>query len=181
MKASAFIATSLDGYIARPDGDLDWLFSAAPTEGAEPQDYGYNRFMATVDTIVMGRHTFEKVLTFGRWPYEGKQVVVLTSHDLDVPGELRESVRAMAGDPADVLAALERRGVQHVYVDGGQTIQRFLRSGRLDRLIVNTVPVLIGRGIPLFGSTATDIRLRHVSTHAYPSGLVQNEYVSAAP
>jgi dihydrofolate reductase len=178
MKASAFIATSLDGYIARRNGELDWLFSATPSGGQGAEDYGYSAFIATVDTIVMGRHTFEKVLTFGAWPYAGKQVIVLTTRPLEIPEHLRASVRTMSGEPADVLNRLEEQGVRHVYVDGGATIQRFLGSNALDRLILNTVPVLIGDGISLFGTTPRDIRLRHLQTRAYPGGLVQSEYVS---
>ena len=176
MKVSAFIATSLDGYIARRDGNLDWLFAAAPTGGDTAEDYGYGEFMATVDTIVMGRNTYEKVRTFGAWPYAGKQVLVLTTKPLEIPEELRSSVRTLAGSPGEVVANLAAAGARHAYVDGGQTIQRFLDAGLLGRLIVNTVPVLIGDGIPLFGRARTDIRLAHVRTRAYPTGLVQNEY-----
>ena len=176
MKASAFIATSLDGYIARRDGTLDWLFASAPTGGDTAEDYGYREFIASVDTIVMGRNTYEKVRTFGAWPYEGKRVVVLTSRPLDIPPELRDSVRTAAGTPEDVVAALAASGVKHAYVDGGQTIQRFLDAGLLESLIVSTVPVLIGDGVRLFGPTRGDIPLQHVRTRAFPTGLVQNEY-----
>lgn len=176
MKVSAFIATSLDGYIARPDGNLDWLFATAPSGGEAAEDYGYSEFIATVDTIVMGRHTYDKVRTFGTWPYTGKQVVVLTTRALDIPAELRASVRTLSGTPHEVAAALSAMGSRHVYVDGGQTIQRFLDAGLLERLIVSTVPVLIGDGIPLFGHGRGDVRLAHVRTRAYPTGLVQNEY-----
>lgn len=176
MKASAFIATSLDGYIARRDGNLDWLFSAAPTGGDAAEDYGYREFIDTVDTIIMGRNTYEKVRTFGTWPYDGKQVVVLTTRPIDIPPELQGSVRAAAGAPAEVVAGLAAAGGRHAYVDGGQTIQRFLDAGLLERLIVNTVPVLIGDGIPLFGRARADITLAHVRTRTYSSGLVQNEY-----
>jgi dihydrofolate reductase len=176
MKTSAFIATSLDGYIARRDGTLDWLLSAAGTGGEAAEDYGYRDFIDSVDTIIMGRNTWEKVLTFHEWPYHGKQVVVLTTRPLDIPGELRSSVRTAAGAPADVAAALAVAGARHAYVDGGQTIQRFLDAGLLGSLIVSTVPVLIGDGIPLFGRTPADIRLAHVRTRTFATGLVQNEY-----
>ena len=176
MKASAFVAASLDGYIARRDGNLDWLFSAAPAGADATDDYGYREFMDTVDTIIMGRNTYEKVRSFGAWPYHGKQVVVLTTRPLDIPAELRGSVRTAAGSPAEVMADIAAAGGSHAYVDGGQTIQRFLDAGILERLIVSTVPVLIGDGIPLFGPTRADIRLAHVRTRTYPTGLVQNEY-----
>ena len=179
MKVSAFIASSLDGYIARPDGNLDWLFSAAPTGGEAAEDYGYREFIETVDTVVMGRNTYEKVRTFGEWPYAGKQTVVLTTRPVDIPAEMRGSISTLSGAPAEILARISDAGGTHAYVDGGQTIRRFLEAGRLDRLIVSTVPVLIGEGIPLFGRVAADVRLSHVRTRAYPTGLVQNEYTVA--
>lgn len=181
MKASAFIATSLDGYIARPDGTLDWLVAAAPTGGDGAEDYGYAAFMATVDTLIMGRNTYDMVRTFDAWPYSGKQVVVLTTRPVDIPAALRDSVRSAAGSPAEVAAGVAAAGGRHAYIDGGQTIQRFLDAGLLDRLIVNTVPVLIGEGIPLFGRTRPDLRLTHVRTQTYPTGLVQTEYAVTYP
>src|SRR6266853_372252 len=128
MTVSVFIGTSLDGFIARPNGDLDWL----PEGGGEP--HGYDEFLASVDALVIGRKTFEKVLTFEAWPYGDKRVVVLSSHSVD------------------------------------------LCAGLIQRLIITRVPVLIGDGVPLFGALARDIRLRHVVTRQYPSGLVQSEY-----
>lgn len=179
MKVSAFIATSLDGYIARPDGSLDWLFAAAPTGGEGAEDYGYGEFLASVDTLILGRNTYDTVRTFEPWPYTGKQVVVLTTRPIDIPAALQDTVRSAAGSPAEVVARIAGAGGRHAYVDGGQTIQRFLDAGLLERLIVNTVPVLIGEGIPLFGRTRGDIRLAHVRTRTYTIGLVQNEYAVA--
>jgi riboflavin biosynthesis pyrimidine reductase len=86
----------------------------------------------------------------------------------------------MSGDPADIVAALEARGHRHVYVDGGVTIQRFLQAGCIDRLIITRVPMLIGSGIPLFGSLQKDIRLKHIATRQFKSGLVQSEYAIGA-
>ena len=174
MKASVFIATSLDGFIARQDGALDWL----PADGGEP--HGYNEFMATVDAIVIGRKTFETVLTFDAWPYGKKQVVVLTSRPsaLVVPDEAVCDV--MTATPSDVVTRLGERGMKHLYIDGGVTIQRFLEAGLIQRVIITGIPVLLGTGIPLFGSLSRDIRLEHVATRSYPSGLVQSEYVIAA-
>ena len=170
MTVSVFVGTSLDGFIARPNDDLDWL----PEGGGEP--HGYNEFMASVDTLVIGRKTFEKVLTLGAWPYGEKRVVVLSSRPVDLSAAHGGVVEQMAGSPAEIVSRLAARGAQHLYVDGGITIQRFLRAGLVHRLIITRVPVLIGEGIPLFGSLPRDVRLRHVATRNYPSGLVQSEY-----
>ena len=170
MKASVFIGTSLDGFIARPNGAFDFL----PEGGGEP--HGYQEFMATVDALVIGRNTFETVLAFSEWPYAGKPVFVLSSRSLPAvpPGA---EVEHMSGDPAAIVSRLAARGIQHIYVDGGVTIQRFLRAGLIQRLIITRVPVLVGTGIPLFGPLDRDIVLTHVATRQYPSGLVQSEYV----
>jgi dihydrofolate reductase len=170
MTASVFIGTSVDGFIARPNGDLDFL----PEGGGEP--HGYNEFIASVDAIVIGRKTFETVLAFETWPYGDKRVVVLSSRPVDFSAVRGGVVEQMAGPPADIVSELAARGVRHLYIDGGITIQGFLRAGAIQRLIITRVPVLIGEGVPLFGSLPRDIRLRHVATRHYPSGLVQSEY-----
>ena len=178
MRASVFIATSLDGYIARENGDLDWL----PADGgvSDGEDHGYGAFMASVDTIVMGRHTFEKVLTFGRWPYGEKPVVVLTSKSTGLPPLTAAKVEFMGGTPQEVVARLVERGTQHLYVDGGITIQRFLQAGLIQRVIITRIPIILGSGIPLFAPVGRDIKLQHVTTRQYPSGFVQSEYLVAA-
>jgi dihydrofolate reductase len=132
--------------------------------------------MASVDALVIGRGTFETVLAFDEWPYGEKRVVVLSSRPLDFSGVRGGRVEQMGGDPREIAARLDAEGVRHAYVDGGVTIQRFLRAGLIQRLIVTRVPVLIGDGIPLFGVLDADVRLRHVATRAYASGLVQSEY-----
>jgi len=173
VKASVFIGTSLDGFIARANGDLDFL----PPGGGEP--HGYDEFMATVDALVIGRKTFETVLTFEMWPYGDKLVFVLSTRPLATP-PLGAVVERMSGAPADIVSQLAARGIQHVYVDGGITIQRFLQAGLIQHLIITRVPVLIGAGIPLFGALQRDIALTHIATRQYASGLVQSEYVIAA-
>jgi dihydrofolate reductase len=170
MKASVFIGTSVDGFIARPDGALDFL----PPGGGEP--HGYDEFIASVDALVIGRNTFETVLKFPEWPYGSKRVVVLSSRPVDVSAVRGGHVEHMAGSPAEVVAKLEATGASHIYVDGGITIQRFLRAGLIQRLIITRVPVLIGTGIPLFGALPSDIHLRHVETRSYASGFVKTEY-----
>jgi dihydrofolate reductase len=171
VTASVFVGTSLDGFIARRDGALDWL----PPGGGE--EHGYTEFIATVDAIVIGRHTFETVLAFPTWPYGDKRVVVLSSRPLDLSAVRGGVVEQMAGAPADIVARLAASGAHHLYIDGGITIQRFLSAGLIQRVVITRVPVLIGDGIPLFGPVPHDIRLRHVATRQYSSGLVQSEYV----
>ena len=170
MKSSVFIATSLDGYIARLDGALDWL----PANGGEP--HGYNEFMATVDAMVIGRKTFETVLAFESWPYGATPVFVLTSRPDSLNAPADSACQFLAGAPAEVVDYLERLGFRHAYVDGGVTISRFLEAQLIDRMVVTRIPVVLGSGIPLFGQLARDIRFDHVATRAYASGMVQSEY-----
>jgi dihydrofolate reductase len=169
MLVSVFIGVSVDGFIARPDGTLDFL----PADGGEP--HGYNEFFASVDALVIGRKTFETVVAFPEWPYRDKRVVVLSGRPLDL-SRVPPSVEQMQGSPREIIPKLEARGFEHIYVDGGVTIQRFLREGLIQKLILTRVPVLIGQGIPLFGSLPKDIRLEHVETQHYQSGLVKTEY-----
>jgi dihydrofolate reductase len=173
MPVSVFVGTSVDGFIARSNGALDFL----PPGGGEP--HGYNEFIATVDAIVIGRKTFETVLPMDPWPYGEKRVVVLSSRPVDL-SKAKGAVEQMGGPPAEIVAKLAASGAHHLYVDGGITLQRFLRAGLVQRLVITRVPVLIGEGIPLFGSLPRDVRLRHIATRHYPSGLVQSEYEVAA-
>ena len=174
MIISVFIGTSVDGFIARLDGRLDFL----PEGGGEP--HGYNEFIAGIDAIVMGRKTFETVLGFPEWPYGKKRIVVLSSQRINLSAARGAVVEQMSGDPAEIVAKLAGSGARDLYIDGGITIQRFLRAGLIQRLIITRVPVLIGEGISLFGSLPGDVRLLHIATQQYPSGLVKSEYQIAA-
>ena len=169
MQASVFVGTSLDGFMARANGALDFL----PPGGGEP--HGYDEFMATVDALVIGRNTYDVVLAFPEWPYGDKPVFVLSTHAL-APAPPGAVVEHVSGAPAAVAAQLDARGFQHLYIDGGITIQQFLDAGLIQRIVVTRVPVLIGRGIPLFGPLQRDIKLEHIATRQYASGLVQSEY-----
>lgn len=173
MTASVFCGTSLDGFIARRDGSFDFLPDS-------PEPHGYEEFFASVDALVMGRKTWETALSFGAWPYGTKRVVVLSSRPVDLSAARGGNVEQMAGAPADIVARLAATGAHHLYIDGGLTVQRFLAAGQIQRIIVTRVPVLIGEGIPLFGALPRDVRLRHVATRTYPSGLVQSEYLVSA-
>lgn len=170
MKASVFIATSLDGYIARENGSFDWLPD-------DPEPHGYDEFMATVDALVIGRKTFEVAAAFDPWPYGTKPVIVLTSNPSAFKAPEGSVCDFLSGSPQEIVDRLTQRGMSHLYIDGGITIQRFLEAGLIQRLIITRVPVLLGSGIPLFGPLSRDVRPRHVSTRSYPSGLVQSEYV----
>jgi dihydrofolate reductase len=170
MLISAFIGTSVDGFIARPDGSFDFLDAG----GNVP--HGYEEFIATVDTHLIGRKTYETVRSFPGWAYGKKRVVVLSSKSLDFSDLKDATVEQMSGPSEKIVATLKSQGAQHVYIDGGITIQNFLRAGQIHRIIVSRVPILIGQGIPLFGTLAQDIPLKHISTKHFATGLVQTEY-----
>jgi len=169
MRCTVFVGVSVDGFIARPDGGIDWL-----PDDCEP--HGFEELFAAVDAIVLGRKTYETVLGFGGWVYGSKPVVVLTSRPDAItppPGAVCE---AMGGTPREIVDRLEARGMRELYIDGGVTVQRFLEAGLIQRLIVTRIPVLIGSGIPLFGPLSRDVHLAHVATRTYRPGLVQSEY-----
>ncbi len=174
-KTSVFVATSLDGFISRQDGSIDWL-DRANSLVPQGEDCGYAAFMATVDVLVMGRNTFDLALTFPGWPYKATPVVVLTHRALDIPAAIATSVSMSQESPAALVARLSGQGAKHLYIDGGQTIQSFLKAGLIDELTVTLIPVLIGTGRPLFGPLPNDVRLAHVSTKAYDFGFVQHRY-----
>lgn len=170
MKLSVFCGVSVDGFLARTNHALDFL------ESGEQEPHGFEEFYASVDVVVIGRKTFEVVLTFDKWFYDKKPVVVLSSHPLDLSSVKGGVVDHMSGEPAEIAAQLQARGFQHAYIDGGITIQRFLAAGLIDRLVITRVPILIGTGIPVFGPVPRDIGLRHIATRCYRGGLVQSEY-----
>ncbi|GAA3895207.1 dihydrofolate reductase family protein [Leifsonia kafniensis] len=175
--ASVFIATSLDGFIAGENGELDWLTDENDTLG----ETGYDEFFASVDALVIGRKTFETVLGFGEWPYAGKRVLVL-SRTLGAdggPGAAGTPVAPNTTVHADldgVVATLEREGVKRVYVDGGQTIRAFLARGLISEMTLTRAPVLLGRGTPLFGPLDERIHLRLLATRELGAGFTQASY-----
>ena len=169
-----YIATSLDGFIATPDGGVDWLDELP---NPDQSDFGYAKLMACVDAIVMGRNTFEKVLTFGTWPYE-KPVFVLSSTLKQIPGNLVDTVEIVSGQDLKTLVAnLDKRGFRNLYIDGGRTVQSFLAEDLIDELIITTVPVLLGNGIPLFGTLVSKLWFKHQKTEVLNNMLVQSEYI----
>ncbi len=173
MKISVYIATSLDGFIARPDGDIEWLF--AFNDPNDKEDYGYAEFMASIDCIVMGRKTLEKVLTFPDWPYE-KPVIVLSNTLKVIPEQCIGKIEIFHGTVDDLVIKLREEKRERIYIDGGKTIQSFLAGGYVSDMTLTRIPILIGSGLPLFGSISKDIRLKHIVTKSFPSGFVQSKY-----
>jgi dihydrofolate reductase len=172
-RCSVFIATSLDGFIARRDGGIDWL-SIVERPG---EDYGYARFFADVDALIMGRRTYETARGFPSWPYGDKRCVVLTHS----PPEARHGEQFHAGPPAPLLARLHADGVRRAYVDGGVVIRQFLGENLIDDITLSIIPVLLGDGIRLFDESVPARNLRLTASQAFPSGLVQLTYEASSP
>lgn len=168
-----FIATSLDGFVARTDHQLDWLLKQE-TAG---EDHGYDEHIARVDGLVMGRGSFETLMTFDKWPYD-KPVVVMskTMTAADVPAELEGKVRVTDLDPPELMRALHADGWSRAYVDGGKVVQSFIKLGLVEDIVLTLIPILIGDGVRLFGEIDADIDLELVGSRSYESGLVQVRY-----
>jgi len=171
MKTSVYIGTSLDGFIARKNGDIEWLTQFADDEAI----LAFDEFMSRVDAIVMGRGTFEKVLTFPSWPYE-KKVFVLSTTLKKAPDVVSDKITLLSMEPKALLGYLSGNGFSGIYVDGGRVIQSFLKEDLIDELIISKVPVLIGSGIPLFDYLNTDLQFNHIHTQVSPNGLVRSYY-----
>lgn len=172
-KISVFIATSLDGYIARKNGDIEWLTTFNPPTGEdEDKDCGYSKFSSIVDALIMGRNTYEVVSNFDPWPYQGKRVVVLSSTLTSVC----EQAELFTGEITNLVEKLHADGIKHIYVDGGVTISQFLNADLVDQLIISLIPVVLGSGAPLFSKINNDKWCRLVSTKPYSNGLVQLQY-----
>jgi dihydrofolate reductase len=173
-KCSVFVGVSLDGFIARADGSIDWLEAAS--RNAAPEDYGFGEFLASVDAIVMGRNTFEQVLSFPEWSYGAKRLIVLSRSLHRPPANAPATVSVSQQAPADLVARLSAEGARHLYVDGGFTVQSFLAAGLIDEITISFLPILIGSGIRLFGPLPGDVHLEHLTTRTYEGGLVKNKY-----
>jgi dihydrofolate reductase len=167
-RCSVYVAMSLDGFIAREDGRIDWL-SLVEKPG---EDYGYRRFFESVDALVVGRKTYEVALDFEPWPYAGKRCIVMTR----ALSSSRHGEEFYSGSPEHLVERLSSEGVKRIYVDGGAVVQQFMAAGLVGDLTISIVPVLLGEGIPLFGRFGRDVRLDLVESRAFKSGLVQLEY-----
>ena len=179
LKASAYFAASLDGFIAKDDGSIDWLNNAtAATPNGE--DYGFQSFMDTVDTLVVGRKTFEQVLTFGQWAYGDTPVVVLSHRPLSFSAEVPESVSHSSESIVALCDRLASNGVEHIYVDGGATIQGFLAAGLLNEITVTVIPAILGGGISPFSQLDTEVALTMLHAEVFDFGFVQIRYAVGA-
>jgi dihydrofolate reductase len=173
-KNSVFIACSLDGYIADNNGGIEWLNLIS---NPEHKDLGYLKFMEKIDALLMGRKTFEKVMSFGiDWPYE-KPVFVWSSQLQSVPTELQESVRIVDGSVAKILSEIKSRGYSQLYIDGGATIRSFLTEDQIDELIISRIPVLLGGGISLFGEMTEMLTFSLVKSEVFLNQIVQDTYI----
>lgn len=170
-----YVAVSLDGFIAAPDGGVEWL-AAYERPG---EDYGYADFYAGVDALVLGRRTYDQVMSFGSWPYAGKPCWVLSSRHL---GEAPAGVTGSSASPEEVMADLDNRDRRRVWLVGGAKLAASFRAaGLITEYIVTVTPVLLGGGVPLVAAPGPRERLRLVATEIYAGGLVQLRYVGSGP
>lgn len=181
MKFSVYIATSVDGYIALPDGGVDWLHTAGnPEADMDDEDMGFHAFMDSVDCMIMGRKCMDMIasmnLTQEQWPYGDLRIIVLSKSIQEPPGNLRDKVEIFAGDIHDLVSRLKIEGYKHAYVDGGATITSFLNRKLIDEMIITQVPVLLGEGVPLFGKLDQPIQLKSAQAVAYANDFTQNRY-----
>lgn len=171
---SVFIAQSLDGYIADKDNGLDWLQSVP---NPEEIDMGYNKFTDRIDAILMGRNTYETVCSFDLpWPYT-KHVFVLSNTLRDVPPELRDKVDFINGDLHNILSSLKLQGFENIYIDGGKTINSFLKEDLIDEMIITTMPILLGSGIPLFQELSQPLMFEKVTSEVFLDAIVQTHFL----
>jgi len=182
MKCSAFIATSADGYIAAPDGSIEWLENAGNpfVDMGDQADMGFNQYIASVDCMIMGRKCMEKIASFNltpeQWPYVDTRVIALSSTLKDVPDNLKGKVEIYSGELSELITTLENEGFSHAYIDGGTTITSFINRHLINEMTITQAPVLLGEGIPLFGKTHEPIKLVHSQAIAYPNDFVQIKY-----
>ena len=171
MKTSIYIGTSIDGYIAREDGSIDWLENYNNNEIFK----NYSEFIKKIDAVIIGKGTFEKVLTFPSWPYD-KMVFVLSSSIKKLSNNIKGKAEVISMKPKEVLNILNSRNFTTVNIDGGKVIQSFLRDDCIDEMIISKVPVLLGKGIPMFSQLDSELLFNHIGTNVYSNGLVMSRY-----
>ena len=174
MSNIVFIATSIDGYIADKDGGIDWLHSIQNPEGS---DMGFVDHFARIDALVMGRNTLDMVFSLDiEWPY-AKPVFVLSNTLTSIPKGYEDKVFLVKGALKDIVKDIKDRGYETLYIDGGITIQNFLKEDLIDEMVITTIPVLLGGGSPLFGELMEPLNFKHVKTVRYNDAIVQNVFV----
>lgn len=180
MKCSVFIATSADGYIATLDGGVDWLDTGNEVDLGTQADMGFNQFIASVDCMIMGRGCMEKLASFNltpeQWPYGDLRIIALSKSLQEVPQNLTGKVELYDGDILPLVARLQAEGYQHAYIDGGATITSFLQAQLISHLTITQAPVLLGKGIPLFGELSQQIMLSHAKATTFANDFVQIQY-----
>ncbi|OAN13108.1 diacylglycerol kinase [Photobacterium jeanii] len=174
MSNIVYIATSLDGYIADKDNKIDWLHEIPNPEGS---DMGFGAFMDRIDALVMGRNTLEMVLSFDcDWPYP-KPVFVLSNTLKQVPAGYEDKIFLVSGELEEVVKTINEKGYNSLYIDGGITVQNFLKQDMIDELIITTIPVLLGGGIPLFGELASPLKFKHQESEQLLGCIVKNTFI----
>jgi dihydrofolate reductase len=172
MSNIIYIATSIDGYIARKDGSIDWLMDLP---NPDKSDYGFSEFIRRIDGIILGRKTFETVLEFDTWPYT-KPVFVLSNSLDKLPGKFSGKAEIIKGELRKIITALSNKGMDDLYIDGGKTIQSFLNEDLIDEMIITRIPVLLGSGVPLFETSIPELKFSHTGTEVYNNMLVKSRY-----
>jgi dihydrofolate reductase len=167
-KISIYIATSIDGFIAREDGSLDWLESV----GDPHEDYGFKRFIDSIDGVILGRKTYEVAAPVQEWPYTGKRLIILSNTLKTV----REGAELYSGSLPQLISKLHDEGVKHIWIDGGETIAQFLQLKLVNEMTLSIIPIILGRGIALFKNLKEELPCQLLSTNSFPSGLVQVTY-----
>lgn len=172
MKAIVYVAQSLDGFIAKGNGDIKWLEEFPNPNGS---DFGFADFMRSIDCLLMGRKTFEKVKSFGFWPYE-KPVYVLSDSLTKIEDTYLEKAFLIKGKPQEILEKLKDMGYENIYLDGGKLIQSFLKEDLVDKMIITTIPILLGGGIPLFGIIGKELKWNFIKSEVLSEYAVKSEY-----
>lgn len=177
MKGCVYIATSLDGFIAEKDGNIDWLNNLPPpTE--EEGDMGFAAHLASVDCMIMGRNTFDKVISFGKemWAYGKLPIIVWSRSPVEIPDYRQDTVTCSSLPPKELFEKLEKDGYKRAYIDGGVTVQKFLEAGLVHHICQSMAPILLGGGIPLYGQGLGQKKLKLEITKSYSNGMVSLDY-----
>ena len=175
MSNTVYIATSLDGYIAREDGTIDWLMELP---NPDKSDYGFSVFLERIDGMIMGRSTFDTVLEFKEWPYPKRLPIFVLSNSLnELPNKISAKVEIVRGALKSIIESLKKRGINNLYIDGGKTIQSFLKEDLIDEMVITRIPILLGSGIPLFDKNNLELEFEHVGTDVFNNMLVRSRYL----